>query len=210
MFLFALVSFLFHTSYASFVSCGTKNTLFNVESLSVTPDPPIPGKEYIMSIYFTVPNMSLDNGTSYRYCMVEDLGFNSVTQDLCFLLGNCPIHVGLNEFSRIGVWPETLYGTFLEVMAWVTPEEKEILCVQFDTVIYAKDIYKYPALRGSYAKLAAHVDEYLNNKMQPICVTRKEDRSFLYEKNNNYSNSLTLYTRLSDFLVDDTIYFEDA
>jgi len=111
---------------ASISTCGSNN-LFTVNSMSLTPDPPIVGQNMTMSIYYTNPGPAITGGTAKYSISYNGLPYSS-TDDLCKAT-ECPIEIGEHTVISSALWDGSLSGKIATTIQWSDQTGAPLLCI---------------------------------------------------------------------------------
>jgi hypothetical protein len=115
---------------ASISTCGSNN-LFTVNSMSLTPDPPIIGQNTTMSITYTNPGPAITGGTAKYSISYNGLPYSS-TDDLCKAT-ECPIEIGEHIVTSSALWDGSLSGKIATTIQWSDQTGAPLMCIQLIT-----------------------------------------------------------------------------
>ena len=110
------------------VAACTQTTKFSINSLSLTPDPPIVGQNSTLSITYTNPGPVVSAGTAKYSISYNGLPY-SQTDDLCKAT-TCPIEVGEHTVVSSALWDGSLSGKISTTINWYDETGSNLLCVQ--------------------------------------------------------------------------------
>jgi hypothetical protein len=114
------------SSSATIKDCNP-SSIFRPTTLSVAPDPPIPGQTVKLTLIFDNPGPQIDDGTVTTTLSVNFMPFSPTTQSLCDNT-KCPIITGSNDRSTESTWP-SVTGTVKSKITWIGPNSEELLCI---------------------------------------------------------------------------------
>lgn len=108
-------------------NCNT-SSVFQITELALTPDPPIPGEPFVMTIVFNNPGDPITNGTATSTLSINYMPLPTSTVLLCNST-TCPIQTGKNDRSTKNVWPTAITGYINGKMKWYDTYNNELLCI---------------------------------------------------------------------------------
>ena len=120
------ITFLAGVASASISSCGTG--AFQINSMSLLPDPPIKGENTTMTITFTNPGDVVTAGVAKYSFNYNGLPY-SESHDLCSQT-ECPITTGEHIVTSSALWDGSLSGKLSTTIQWINPSNALLLCVQ--------------------------------------------------------------------------------
>ncbi|CDZ96745.1 vacuole protein [Phaffia rhodozyma] len=133
----------------SWVDCGVAGDAVQVESINISPDPPVPGKNLTVSVKGVV--IDPINEGSYADVLVK-LGLIKLLQkrfDVCDEAENanatvqCPVSPGSYEVSQTVELPKEIpRAKFAIQVRGVTAEDKDMLCLD----LFIDFLHRKPAL----------------------------------------------------------------
>lgn len=103
------------------------NSLLQITTLSLTPDPPIQGEPVKLSLVFNNPGEAITAGTATTTVSLNGLPFSS-TGSLCEDT-ECPIVSGVNDRSVVSDWPDVSDVITSKIM-WSNDNGESLLCIQ--------------------------------------------------------------------------------
>jgi hypothetical protein len=118
---------------ASITNCG-QGSRFDLTTLALYPDPPIPGKQVDITVQFTNPSPEITDGTATTSVTLNFIPFQPTVKPLCEDT-QCPIITGANDRSTSSVWPETVTGAISSKIVWSGVDGKELLCISIKAKI---------------------------------------------------------------------------
>lgn len=122
---------------ASISNCG-QGSRFDVTTLALYPDPPIPGKQVDMTVQFTNPGPEVTDGTATTSVTLNFIPFQPTVKPLCEDT-QCPLVVGPNDRSTNSIWPETITGSVTSKIVWTAMDGSELLCISIKTKVVAEE-----------------------------------------------------------------------
>jgi hypothetical protein len=145
MFAFPLLSLFATTVLASVSDCSNGASLFQLTSLSFSPDPTVPGENSTLLLSMKIPE-EITNGTASYSTTYNFIPLKPTTDDLCDTV-SCPITPGsLNTRSSYPI-DKSLSGSMTLKVTWTDLTGRQLLCVSVKTKL--GDAGKQVALRGS-------------------------------------------------------------
>lgn len=120
------IVFLSTLASASVSTCGTG--LFQLNSMSLTPDPPIKGQNSTLSITYTNPDSDITDG-SVKYSFNYNGIPYSQSDTLCSQV-ECPITTGEHTVTSSTLWDGSLSGKIATTIQWYDTTNTMLLCVQ--------------------------------------------------------------------------------
>ncbi len=115
-------------------SCSSTNSKFDLQSVSLTPDPPIRGQPVELSVDFINPGDTVLSGTVDTSVSINYIPFPSQTTPLCEYT-ECPIVYGEQTRSSKTTWPDNVSGRISTKMVWKDSSDNELLCIQLLTSV---------------------------------------------------------------------------
>lgn len=141
------------TTLLSFAAATIKNcdpsSVFQITTLSLTPEQPAPGDLVKLSLVFNNPGEPITDGAVTNVITLNGLPFTSESA-LCSNT-ECPIVTGSNDRSTQNTWP-SVTGTVSSRIVWTGPNDETLLCIQMkvDTGNEMAVVVPYRSLRGMY------------------------------------------------------------
>ena len=130
-FFFAAFSF-FSNVNASVSDCSNGASLFQLTSVSFSPDPTVPGQNSTLLLSMDVPTI-VTNGTVTYSSTYNFIPLNPSTDPLCYVTVDCPIQVGtLNTRSSYPI-PTDLTGSLQMKVVWKDLDGNLLMCVAINT-----------------------------------------------------------------------------
>lgn len=126
--LVALLSVLSVTN-ASIVDCGADQSQFKLTQLALTPEPPIPGQDVLMTVVFDNPGPEVTDGLVTNSITLNGLPFSPSTEALCTNT-QCPLVVGSNDRSATSQWPTGVSGKIVSRIEWTDTSGGLLLCIE--------------------------------------------------------------------------------
>ncbi len=134
--LFHVITFaaLLIPSYATITDCNP-SSIFRPTQLSVSPDPPIPGKPFNVILIFNNTGSEITSGTVTTTISLNGLPLPTSKESLCEST-ICPIGPGSNDRSAEYTWPSSVSGSIKSEINWTGPSGESLLCI--------KSVFKIP------------------------------------------------------------------
>jgi hypothetical protein len=132
------------TTTALIQNCNT-SSVFQITDLGLTPDPPVPGEPFVMTLLFDNPDTSIPNGTITSSLSLNYVPFPTSTVCLCNNT-ECPIPVGKNDRSTKSVWPSTVTGRVTAKTEWYDETGNQLLCIHTSFTVassFWRSLYHY-------------------------------------------------------------------
>jgi hypothetical protein len=139
---------------ASITNCG-QGSRFDITTLALHPDPPIPGKHVDMTVQFTNPGSEVTDGTATTSVTLNFIPFQPTVKPLCEDT-HCPFVTGANDRSTSSIWPETVTGAMSSKIVWTDVDGSELLCISIKTKVVAEEGVKF-RFRSEYNQTHAEV-----------------------------------------------------
>jgi len=175
---FRALSLLVTTALASVSDCSNGASLFQLTSLSFSPDPTVPGENSTLLLSMKIPE-EITNGTSSYSVTYNFIPLKPTTEDLCETV-SCPITPGsLNTRSSYPI-DKTLSGSMTLKLTWADLTGRQLLCVSVKTKL--GDAGKQVALRGStdlVLKKRKHKHHHKHTRKFPMCPSQLYNASLL-------------------------------
>jgi hypothetical protein len=116
----------------SITDCGAGKSLFQVNSLYLYPDPPIPGENSTISFLYTVPDgtPTITDGTAQYAYNLNGIPFPATIDPLCDDSQNCPIVPGQYNLTTTSIFPTGVSGKITTTINWYDIAKALLLCVQ--------------------------------------------------------------------------------
>lgn len=127
---------LFAYSYASIADCGAGQSTFQITELSLTPDPPVIGKQVDLILKFNNPGDEIFDGSATTYVTINGIPYPSSKNPLCENT-SCPIKYGYNDRSTSTQWPE-LSGKIDTKVEWKDTQGNLLLCIHSTVKVYSE------------------------------------------------------------------------
>jgi hypothetical protein len=143
---------------ASVADCSKGKSLFQLTSMSFSPDPTVPGQNSTLLLSMKIPE-EINNGTVTYTSTYNFIPLTPSTDDLCGTTVNCPIGEGyLDTLSSFPI-DKGLSGSLTLKVVWADLTGRQLLCVVIKTKLgdAAKQLaLRYKALRGQYNRTRSH------------------------------------------------------
>lgn len=137
---------------ASVADCSAGKSLFQLTSMSFSPDPTVPGQNSTLLLSMKIPE-EINNGTATYTSTYNFIPLTPSTDDLCGTTVNCPIGEGyLDTLSTFPI-DKSLSGSLTLKIVWADLTGRQLLCVMIKTKLgdAAKQVaLRYKSLRGNY------------------------------------------------------------
>lgn len=132
--MFSLAAFFFLSLFlrgsSSVTDCGGGSTKFLIQSQGFSPEPPFPGENATLWIYYTVPDgMQVDGGSAKYSFTYNGIPFPGSTEDLCTQIP-CPQVPGTFNITSTSEWPSGLSGKITSKIQWYDSDGTYLLCSQ--------------------------------------------------------------------------------
>ena len=126
---FALAS-LFTSSTSTVIDCAQGKSLFQIHEQGFSPEPPVPGENATLWIYYTIPdNVNIDSGTCKYSFSLNGIPFTPTVDDLCTQV-TCPLTSGTYNLSSTSTWPSGVSGKIVTKIEWYDGANTLLLCSQ--------------------------------------------------------------------------------
>jgi hypothetical protein len=119
---------------SAFVQNCNPSSVFQTTELSLTPDPPIPGKPFVLTLVFQNPASTITNGTITSSTTIDYVPYPTSTAPLCEDT-KCPIQPGKNDRSATTVWPTSVSGHITGKEQWYDGDGNELLCIHMSFTV---------------------------------------------------------------------------
>ena len=108
--------------------CGVE-TLFTVDSVSLTPLTPVPAENATIHLTYTVPigYIATDGLVTYSFTY-NFIPLNPVVEPLCSNIP-CPLNPGTYSNTTLFQWPTGLSGSLSTTLRWTDILNVELLCL---------------------------------------------------------------------------------
>lgn len=144
------------TAMGSVVDCSAGKSLFQLTSMSFSPDPTVPGQNSTLLLSMKIPE-EITNGTATYTTTYNFLPLKPTTDDLCDTVV-CPIKDGYLDTRSSFPIDASLSGTMTLKIQWADLTGRKLLCVQISTklgdagkqVALPYKVQRSNALRGSF------------------------------------------------------------
>jgi hypothetical protein len=181
--LIALVyAFIMAGADATITNCGS-GSRFDLTTLALNPDPPIPGKQVDMTVHFTNPGNIMTDGTATTSVTLNFIPFQPTVKSLCEDT-QCPILTGPNDRSTSSTWPDTVTGTISSKIVWTDTDGSELLCISIKTKVAATT---QKSLRYDYNQTHANEIATALNLNSPVAYDPMEDTLACFACNATWS-----------------------
>ena len=207
--LWSLAKWLFPTAlllrgvHASITDCSKGTSLFQLQELALTPDPPVPGEQLYMTVLFTNPGSEVDDGSVTTDVTLNFVPFTPSTVALCDST-ECPLVSGLNNRSTSSIWPSTIAGKVVSKIVWRSLEDVELLCIQTSFSVGPS-----MRLRGKHNHSHPVHPESFAERLWKWQGPRQKKVAAKSPAQPVYHTNLTIYTPFH-WIIDDSIFPEDA
>ena len=204
---------MFHATDANIKDCSSANSLFDFTDLALKPDPPVPGQQVAMTVRFTNPGGTVDNGTVTTSVTLNFVPFTPSVEPLCTNT-KCPIVNGLNDRSTIGTTPTSIQGKVVTKIVWTAVNGSELFCIETTFTLGAKQTF----LRANKTKVNTTEHDMLLSMFQNNRINTTKPRKLTYFKldktsNKNASNSTALIPYKRTHMLkksSDTTYYNSS
>lgn len=121
--------------FASFVAvsatlkdCGAGVSLFPLHDQGFSPEPPIPGENATLWIYYEVPEgITVSDGSAQYSFTLNGIPFTPTVDPLCTQIV-CPQTPGLYNITSTSVWPSGVSGKITSKIEWYDVDDTLLLC----------------------------------------------------------------------------------
>lgn len=117
------------TARASIMDCSDGASVFRPTTLSLTPEPPVPGQPVLMTVLFDNPGEEVTDGTVTTSVTINGLPFAPSTEALCTNT-QCPIPNGPVDRSATSDWPTGISGKIDSRIEWTGVNGEQLLCLK--------------------------------------------------------------------------------
>jgi hypothetical protein len=131
---FVLVVSALQAVFASIQDCGKDTSIFKITELSLTPDPPVKGKDVELFVHFNNPGFSVVSGTCETSVTLNFVPFPETTKPLCDST-LCPLDMGDNKRTAKSIWPDNISGLVKSKLEWFSDNNEQLLCIQISAKI---------------------------------------------------------------------------
>ena len=129
----ALLGFLSSVT-ASVSDCSNGDALFTLNSMSFSPDPPVPGENSTLLLSMAVPE-EINNGTARYSVKYNYLPLSPTVDPLCDVTVACPIAVGTLDTRSSYPFDEGLSGSIIMKVEWFDLTGRRLLCVSMSFIL---------------------------------------------------------------------------
>ena len=150
------------TAMGSVVDCSAGKSLFQLTSMSFSPDPTVPGQNSTLLLSMKIPE-EITNGTATYTTTYNFLPLKPTTDDLCDTVG-CPIKDGYLDTRSSFPIDASLSGTMTLKIQWADLTGRKLLCVQISTKL--GDAGKQVALRHSGLRGSCNKKKHVHRNHQ--------------------------------------------
>lgn len=121
----------FFTPTSSTVAdCGQGKSLFQIQTQSFSPEPPVANQPYDYWFTYVVPEgVTIDAGTAKYSLSLNGIPFTPTVDDLCSQTA-CPKVSGLHNESSTDTWPSGVSGKIVTKLEWFDANGNLLLCSQ--------------------------------------------------------------------------------
>lgn len=127
----SLLTILFSTFVAvqsTVKDCGAGTSLFTIHEQGFSPEPPTPGENATLWIYYEVPaGMDVNDGSAEYSFTLNGIPFAPTVDPLCTQIV-CPQTPGLYNISSTSTWPTGVSGKISSKIAWYDLADNLLLC----------------------------------------------------------------------------------
>lgn len=125
----ALAALLTPTS-STVTDCAEGKSLFQIQAQGFAPEPPVPGQDATLWIYYTIPeSTTIDSGTCKYSFSLNGIPFTPTVEDLCTQV-TCPLVTGTYNLSSTSQWPTGVSGKIVTKIEWYDSQKTLLLCSQ--------------------------------------------------------------------------------
>ena len=109
------------------IDCSSSNALYEIESLSFSPDPPLRNAEATITMIYNAYDEVSVGKVDYSVTL-NGLPVYSEKDELCTQT-SCPINVGTHNETSVFTWPD-VSGKVSAKTVWYNEKDEELLCFQ--------------------------------------------------------------------------------
>lgn len=116
------------TVSSSLKDCGVGISVFTLHEQGFSPEPPVPGENATLWIYYEVPpGLTITDGAAEYSFKLNGIPFPPTVDPLCTQV-ECPLSPGLYNLSSTSVWPSGISGKIVSQIAWYDLGDSLLLC----------------------------------------------------------------------------------
>jgi len=119
---------------ATIKSCSSANSILQLHSVSLTPDPPVRGQPVTLTVDFTNPGDPIVDGMVVSSISLNYIPLPTQKTPLCEYT-ECPIVFGEQTRTSQTTWPDNVSGRISSKMVWKDSSDNELLCIQLLTSV---------------------------------------------------------------------------
>jgi hypothetical protein len=121
---------LFAPTSSTVADCGQGKSIFQIQTQSFSPEPPVANQPYDYWFTYVVPDgVTVDAGTAKYSLSLNGIPFAPSTEDLCIQTA-CPKTPGLHNESSTDTWPSGVSGKIITKLEWFDAKGNLLLCSQ--------------------------------------------------------------------------------
>lgn len=121
---------IFLPTSSTVADCGQGKSLFQIQTQSFSPEPPVANEAYDYWFTYVVPDgVTIDAGTTKYSLTLNGIPFTPSTDDLCTQTV-CPKVSGLHNESSTDTWPSGVSGKVVTKLEWFDSNGNLLLCSQ--------------------------------------------------------------------------------
>lgn len=171
---------------AAIADCSNGASVFQLTTLSLTPDPPVRNQNLDMGVIFTNPGGEVTDGTVTTSVTLNWIPFQPTVEPLCTNT-QCPLVNGVNDRSTSSVWPDSVSGNVVSKIEWTGVDGSQLLCIKISTKVAGERNGTY--LRGG---LKYNTDDDATELVEALRLNREMDISG-YESDDYGMNQWALF-----------------
>lgn len=122
---------LFAATYAVITDCGWENSVFEFQSGTLTPDPPVLYKDFYVAITLKNNGPPVTNGTIAHNVYVNGFQVYTDVTSLCDYV-ECPIDSGVSTLTMTGKWSHNIGKRVSIKSMWYDDMNNVLLCARTD------------------------------------------------------------------------------
>jgi hypothetical protein len=132
--LFTFLLSIFSVS-SSVIDCSKATALFDLTSMSFSPDPPVKGSNSTLFLSMNVP-VEVLGGTATYSVTYNFIPLTPTVKDLCLEApGGCPLKIGTLDTVSSIPFDGSISGQLVIKIEWKDLEKTQLMCVQIKTTV---------------------------------------------------------------------------
>lgn len=123
------------SGYGSVSDCSKATALFDITSMSFSPDPPVKGQNSTLLLSMNVPS-EVAGGTATYSVTYNFIPLTPTVNDLCLEVpGGCPIQPGTLDTVSSIPFDDSLTGSLTLKIEWKDLQKQQLMCVSVKTIL---------------------------------------------------------------------------